>query len=264
MKFRAAVVVAALVGACNRRGDSSGCVPGAALPCACVDGRQGAQVCKADHTFALCECTSSQVSADSKPPVPAPADEVPPAPQALRTPARVAPRAPTVDARAPGADASEPHGTIDRERVNALLAERDRSFRMCYQRSLAEHPALAGRMEVRFTVGMSSRVTAATTSGLDEAPDVGRCVAQIVRSIVFPPPAGAPVDLVYPLDFAPPSPAPSPVQPTTSRFGNDGCEIGAARACTCSNNTVGVQVCLRGPQGSTWTTCQDGNGVFCE
>lgn len=52
-----------LVVSCGGNGSESGCVPGASIACACVDGRLGAQVCAADGTFDACVCEESGPSA---------------------------------------------------------------------------------------------------------------------------------------------------------------------------------------------------------
>lgn len=39
------------------------CIPGASVACACTDGSSGAQVCRADGTFAECKCVLSEMRA---------------------------------------------------------------------------------------------------------------------------------------------------------------------------------------------------------
>jgi hypothetical protein len=75
-------------------------------------------------------------------------------------------------------------------------------FRSCYERALPTHPTLEGRLELRFTLGLSGRVTSANTNGLSGAPEVGTCVASRARAIVFPRPEGGSVDFSFPLMFS--------------------------------------------------------------
>lgn len=190
------LAVLMVVCACERR-DLSACVPGRAVPCACSDGRTGAQTCRDDRVFAPCVCTPPR-GADEKP-------EPPRAPDLAVAPAHGAARAalPHVPVSRPADSgiAETRHGVIDRDQVNAALAAQDRSFRMCYGRSLAEQPGLAGLLEVDFTVDLAARVTRVATRGLISAPEVGACVAQIVRATTFPAAQGAPVALAYTLQF---------------------------------------------------------------
>lgn len=47
-------LAAAVVGGCGSKNDR--CVPGASAPCACAGGQTGAQTCKADGTYDVCQC----------------------------------------------------------------------------------------------------------------------------------------------------------------------------------------------------------------
>lgn len=97
--------VAALLAACGRRGidPPPGCVPGAAAPCACVDGRPGAQTCLADRTYEPCVCAAPH--APEAPTAPPP-DAAPPQPMMRPRIARPAPR-PT-QRTTPAPDAARP------------------------------------------------------------------------------------------------------------------------------------------------------------
>jgi TonB family protein len=76
-------------------------------------------------------------------------------------------------------------------------------IRSCYERALRNNPTLSGRLEVRFTIGTSGRVTSASSSGLSAAPEVGSCVVSRVRGLVFPTPEGGSVDFSFPFNFSP-------------------------------------------------------------
>ncbi|MEI8256426.1 MAG: AgmX/PglI C-terminal domain-containing protein [Deltaproteobacteria bacterium] len=77
-------------------------------------------------------------------------------------------------------------------------------LRPCYETARATHPQLAGRLDVRFTIGRDGRVTQASASGLPDAPDVAVCVAALLRQTTFPIPQGGSLQFIYPLVFQPP------------------------------------------------------------
>ena len=66
MPFRASILASliALCVACSSSAPTSptGCLAGASLPCACTDGRAGAQVCGDDGRLGACVCTSDDAS----------------------------------------------------------------------------------------------------------------------------------------------------------------------------------------------------------
>jgi len=92
-------------------------------------------------------------------------------------------------------------GEIDANRVASIIRGQIGGIRSCYERALRNNPTLAGRLEVRFTIGTSGRVTSASSSGL--TPDVASCVTQRIRGLVFPAPTGGSVDFSFPFTFEP-------------------------------------------------------------
>ncbi|MDP3278275.1 MAG: AgmX/PglI C-terminal domain-containing protein [Deltaproteobacteria bacterium] len=101
-------------------------------------------------------------------------------------------------------DAEGGEGTLDASRVAGILRSNIGGIRSCYERALRNNPTLSGRLEIRFTIGTSGRVTGTpSTSGLSAAPEVGSCIASRVRSLVFPAPNGGAVDFNFPFSFAP-------------------------------------------------------------
>jgi hypothetical protein len=93
-------------------------------------------------------------------------------------------------------------GRLDAGRVAVVLRTNLSAIRSCYERSLRNHPALSGRLTLRFAVGSSGRVTGSpSTSGLSSAPEVGSCVLSRVRGFVFPAPEGGAVEVSFPFDF---------------------------------------------------------------
>jgi hypothetical protein len=77
-------------------------------------------------------------------------------------------------------------------------------IRACYELALRRNPTLAGRVVVQFTVGRDGRVVGAPrATGLERAPDVGRCVAARIAAITFAPRDGEPTEFSYPFVFSP-------------------------------------------------------------
>jgi len=100
-------------------------------------------------------------------------------------------------------DAEGGEGTLDASRVAGVLRGQLGGIRSCYERALRNNPTLSGRLDLRFTIGTSGRVTSANASGLSAAPEVGSCVVGRVRGLVFPAPEGGSVDFSFPFNFAP-------------------------------------------------------------
>jgi hypothetical protein len=118
--------------------------------------------------------------------------------------------APTTELRGAGGPAPDvitgPIGPGDAARL--IRAQMPR-LRPCYERARATRPTLAGRVEVRFTIGRDGRVTTATATGMPAAPEVATCVADALRQTTFPQPEGGSLQFVYPLMFVP-EPAAAP------------------------------------------------------
>lgn len=102
-------------------------------------------------------------------------------------------------------DATGGEGEIDAGRVASLIRGQMGGIRSCYVRALPNNPTLAGRIDVRFTIGESGRVTSINASGLSEAPEVGNCASSAIRRLSFPQPTGGSVDFTFPLTFSPSS-----------------------------------------------------------
>jgi hypothetical protein len=89
-------------------------------------------------------------------------------------------------------------GEVDAGAVAGRIRAQLGGVRSCYERALRANPELRGRLEVRFTLGETGRITRITTSGVTEAPEVGTCVAQRLRGLAFPPVQGGSVDFMFP------------------------------------------------------------------
>ena len=117
----------------------------------------------------------------------------------------VAPERVIVGNVAPGApNATAGGGELPAADVASVIRRNIGGIRWCYNRALQNNPTLAGRLEVQFTVADSGRVSGTpSTSGLSEAPEVGRCIATRVHTFVFPPPSGGSVSFAFPFNFTP-------------------------------------------------------------
>jgi len=95
-------------------------------------------------------------------------------------------------------------GRLPREVVQRIVRQNFGRFRFCYERGLAQNPALEGRVAVRFVIDRSGAVSTASAEGggLPD-PSVARCVAQGFLGLSFPPPEGGIVAVTYPLMFSP-------------------------------------------------------------
>lgn len=108
-----------------------------------------------------------------------------------------------LDARLGDGDATGGEGTVDANEVARIIRGQLGGIRSCYERSTRNNPSLAGRLDLRFTIGASGRVTRASSSGMSEAPEMGACVVRSIRGLVFPVPAGGSVDFDFPFTFRP-------------------------------------------------------------
>ena len=100
-------------------------------------------------------------------------------------------------------DSTGGEGQVDANAVARIIRGQLGGIRACYERELRNNPALAGRLEVNFTIGASGRITSASTSGLSAAPTVGTCVTGRIRNLVFPTPEGGSVEFSFPFTFSP-------------------------------------------------------------
>ncbi|MDB4930206.1 MAG: putative abductin-like protein, partial [Myxococcaceae bacterium] len=94
-------------------------------------------------------------------------------------------------------------GVVDADTVARLIRGQLGGIRSCYERELRQNPALAGRLDVNFTLGASGRITRASTAGLAASPNVGTCVTGRLRGLVFPIPQGGSVEFTFPFTFTP-------------------------------------------------------------
>lgn len=96
-------------------------------------------------------------------------------------------------------------GEFDSAIVTNMIKLRMGAIKACYERSLKQNPALAGKVTVEFTIVPAGTVTAsrvaANTTGDDS---VARCVVSTIDSLRFKPgPQGGNVVYAFPFVFSP-------------------------------------------------------------
>jgi hypothetical protein len=97
-------------------------------------------------------------------------------------------------------------GRLAPEVIQKAVRAQFGGFRLCYEQGLRRDPGLTGRIAVRFVIDRDGNVAAVgkdpwTTSMRDA--EVTRCVVDHFKGIVFPPPEGGIVTVVYPIMFSP-------------------------------------------------------------
>jgi len=95
-------------------------------------------------------------------------------------------------------------GSLDRSLISDVIKRHMNQIRYCYQRELQKNPSLAGKVVMRFTIGVDGKVPKATTktSTLSNSA-VERCIEGRFRRMTFPPPTGGGIVMVtYPFIFS--------------------------------------------------------------
>jgi hypothetical protein len=95
-------------------------------------------------------------------------------------------------------------GGLSPDVIGRVVRESFGRFRVCYDDSLSTDPNLAGRVEVKFVIDRSGKVSS-ISNGVSEIPDPRfvACLFREFRNLSFPPPAGDVVSVVFPVMFAP-------------------------------------------------------------
>ena len=86
---------------------------------------------------------------------------------------------------------SEIDGGLDKAAVDAVVRRNKGQIQYCYERSLQSKPSLAGRVNLRWTIAASGRVSSigvVSNSLADQ--NVVNCMMSKVRSWQFPKPVG--------------------------------------------------------------------------
>ncbi len=98
------------------------------------------------------------------------------------------------------------HGSLSKEVIRRVVHRHLNEVKYCYERELAAHPDLAGRVSIKFVIngtgGVQGAVAADSTLG---SPAIDSCIAQAVLRWSFPEPEGGGVVIVtYPFQLEAP------------------------------------------------------------
>jgi hypothetical protein len=109
------------------------------------------------------------------------------------------------DPGAPGPPTRAIGEQIAPQEIHRIVRTNFGKFRTCYEAGLARDPELRGKVLVRFVIEADGRVRvpAEDAGSTLTAPEVIACMLRAYESMVFPPPTGGTVSVVYPVDFDP-------------------------------------------------------------
>ncbi|RJO65785.1 MAG: energy transducer TonB [Myxococcales bacterium] len=96
-------------------------------------------------------------------------------------------------------------GGVDPQVFRRVMSKRRSSFKVCYQKALAQNPRAAGEVRIGFTISPTGRVsTVEALSSTLAYPETVDCVLRVVRRVQFPPlESGQRAHVEYPLVFVP-------------------------------------------------------------
>jgi protein TonB len=143
-------------------------------------------------------------------------------PAAAPEPTSPGPAAP--EPTSPGTTAPEapaaPHAPRDargKEQIQQVMAANRDKVRTCYDAALAQNPGIHGDLVVDFVIDPRGHVKQADvnwSASEIHVPELDRCAADAVRSLVFPPSSrGLESKVSYPFNFNPPRTDPPPKTP---------------------------------------------------
>ena len=135
---------------------------------------------------------SAAQAADSRPAAPAPQKDS-------------RPRASlTVESEEPGVAATPPYPTgMEKLAIRDRIVDSSRPIRECYEKRLAEHPILQGKLMARFDIGPDGKVIGAGADGIADR-ELIVCVVTAVRKFEFDKPqSGGKLRVAYPFKFEP-------------------------------------------------------------
>lgn len=91
-------------------------------------------------------------------------------------------------------------GSIDKELIRRVIRRHINEVKLCYEQELTKNSNLAGRLVVRFVIGVSGNVGASSKlSSTMSSPPAEDCIVRAVGNWVFPKPEGGIVIVTYPL-----------------------------------------------------------------
>jgi tetratricopeptide (TPR) repeat protein len=109
-------------------------------------------------------------------------------------------------------------GELDRAIIRRYIKRNIQKIQYCYEKELLAKPALTGMLTTKFLIAEDGKVPSVEATGVD--PTVASCVAAVIKSIEFPRPRTAQVQVIYPFAFRPDgsaSAASLPVSPEVAR-----------------------------------------------
>ena len=93
-------------------------------------------------------------------------------------------------------------GDLDKAMIRKVVKDSLDAIQHCYDVALQKTPTLAGTVMVQFFISPDGKVKASSASGVD--PTLAKCVADAVKTFVFPKPrGGGGVQVNYPFTFRP-------------------------------------------------------------
>jgi hypothetical protein len=100
-------------------------------------------------------------------------------------------------------DAGAVNGKLAPEVIQRIVRAGFPSFKQCFDAALEKDPSARGRTSTRFIIDTTGHVKVSSDLGSTGKlpPEMGPCVASHFEGLVFPPPEGGNVTVVYPLVF---------------------------------------------------------------
>ena len=95
-------------------------------------------------------------------------------------------------------------GSMDREVIRRVIRSHMPEVKFCYERALMAQKDLSGRVQVKFMISPTGKVTASIVEASTlRSPTTEQCVAEAVRRWDFPKPPSGIVSVTYPFVFRP-------------------------------------------------------------
>ena len=100
------------------------------------------------------------------------------------------------------ARSAQVHGSISREEIAKVINSHMHQIQQCYERALLHEPGLAGKLVIKWTIGLSGEVASVGTQNSSlKDPGVGECILDKLKAWRFPRPQGGTVQVTYPFVF---------------------------------------------------------------
>lgn len=133
--------------------------------------------------------------------VPRPSNTPAPSPAASASPSGAAPPPAPTKVKL-GATAVS--GRLPPRVIQHIVRSNFEKFRTCYEAGLGRNSSLEGRVNTRFVIDRTGKVSNVADGGSDiPDPEVVSCVHKAMYTLEFPPPANGIVTVVYPIVLAP-------------------------------------------------------------